>query len=330
MTIRANVRGAAWESEGYRISLPTKWIDGLLRRVAAGREGPRRGEEIGRQNSDQLRLVGSELFERVLAQALQREWSPANGISPGQRLVIESDEQELMRLLWECLYDSKGSGFLATSQRISLVRRVPQAIQAVSGERGSLDRILIVAPDSELAAPRVSGIGVIQMALDESVGLKIEVLQGEDARESSLRHAMDTFTPDVLHYSGHADWTAEARVVLSDVMIPVARLTSSWDGCVRLAVFDTSMEEGGGAALACPVLRTGASAVVVPTGPVGGRASSLFFSVLYRQLGAGDSLEVAIGEARLALELERLSWYSYALYAFDTGDLGSLRLGVQH
>jgi CHAT domain-containing protein len=156
------------------------------------------------------------------------------------------------------------------------------------------------------------------------VGKAFQVEYLERATLKSLRIALLETSPHVVHWIGHGDLAAEVRegeLLFEEedrnaVPVPGAVLAEYFrDTYVRLVVLNGCetgrIPEDPLAGVATALVRAGLPAVIAMQRPVLDDSAIRFSEALYTRLAAGDPVDVALSEARLALftqDQESLEW----------------------
>lgn len=275
---------------------------------------------------DHPETVGRRLFDALFSGAIHQRFLEAlgrlgRGEDRGLRLQIRASIEspivaEANALPWEYLYRSDNGSFLALDRRFALVRNLCLAIpHRRSPDTGKLRLLIAIASPAELdpleTEEECRSIG----SLWEGSGLlKVDLLAHttlERLREQLLVHHYHG-----LHLIGHGcfdDLTGDGEILLEDSEGSEAPCAGR-DLAIQLAdrtslrwVFLNACSTGCSNALrpfgglATALLRTGVSAVVAMQRPVTDRSAIIFSSWFYRRLAAGDPIETAVTEGRLAV-----------------------------
>ncbi|SDT11511.1 CHAT domain-containing protein [Actinoplanes derwentensis] len=259
------------------------------------------------------------------------------------RLTISSGMADLTGLPWECLQIPDLRIVAGLTVKLSVVRRVGDAI---AGDRSIGTTLRVLAVHSE---PR--GLAQLPGARQELRLLRASFAEAEqqgwaslttieDATERDLRESLRRVRPHVLHYTGHSGIINDtATLILQDHHGAPALLTAEqlavqlWDSGVVLAVLngcDTGVDPGvpGQAAFGvCQnIVRQGVPAVVATIRPVLDNAGLRFAQEFYQALMDGYPLEASVTEARKGIFMQGWDWSAWALFAADPSALEPVRL----
>jgi hypothetical protein len=244
------------------------------------------------------------------------------------RLQLRIDLPELARLHdlpWELLYDSDLEEFLGLSRQTLFVRSldVPRPERPLTIPKPL--RILAIAAD--LQGPEYGSLELARelnnlrtAARQERV--ELEVL--EDARRESLAAALAKQRFDILHVLGHGWFDAEngrgglcfkapdgtvERVDGRDLAVELREFRDLQ--VVFLNACSTGRAAGDGrkspfAGAATALVLGGFPAVVAMRARISDRAAIGFSHAFYQRLLAGDPIEEAVRQGRLALHRERI------------------------
>jgi tetratricopeptide (TPR) repeat protein len=292
-----------------------------------GRDLVRQGERSG-TNPVSAREIGDRLFQALfigeardlLVGSLRK--SPDRGLRI--RLRLDPEMAEVLALPWECLHLPESSGFLGLSRRILFVVAVdlPQPLEPPLAALRL--RVLAVA-SSPRGLPRLdlgSECRHLEAAARWHLWLKVSLLIGagrEQLREALLRGLRKLSRPfHVLHFMGHGSFERGEGVLLftrpdgGPQRVSGRELASELEGfsALRLVVLNACHSarapESSGfdpfAGVALALVRNGVPAVIAMRSRIPDRAAIVFTRALYRRLAAGDPVDVAIAEARLAIE----------------------------
>ncbi len=249
---------------------------------------------------------------------------------------------ELVDLPWELLYDGVLDRFLAASNRTPLVRTLdvppapprppePPPLRMLVVVSGPADRPLL---DAATEWNRVAEAARVPVGDGRLLLQRLD-----DARPETVRDALRTSRPHVLHYVGHGGYdpaTQQGTLVLEGEdgngrslrAEEVASLVAEAPD-LRLVVLNSC--EGSRSSMVDPfagtaqaLLGLGVPAVVGMQFEVSDDAAIGFSRGFYGALCAGAPVETAVGEARLAMmtEGEGSEWATPVLYA--AGDQGPI------
>jgi CHAT domain len=240
---------------------------------------------------------------------------------------------KLALLPWELLYDPGRRLFLARGDRHLLIVRFLDLLQptVVSALQPPL-RILIAAP-SPAGLPALCSQLESELISRSARGAGFEIEQLEEPTLDGLRNKLLLSRFDVLHFIGHGEFVeGEGMLLLGPTggvpQIVKADLFASHIAGTRLRLVvlnacDTArLASGAGvdpfAGLAAALMRNGVAAVVAMQFPISDTAAVAFSASLYSRLAAGDRLDTAVTEARLAIHRENensLEWATPVEYA---------------
>lgn len=275
--------------------------------------------------------LGSALFAALFGGAvgtLFYECLSRAGRTEGLRIQLrfdltDAEVADLVTLPWEYLYSERRGEFLALQGKTPVVRYVEVPRPVELGALPSRLRILVAVsnptdvPALDVAAERRK----IERALGDSESLDVAFLD-QPSRESlaaTLREAMRQGRPfHGLHFIGHGglDSRSGRGVLCFATAEGTSRPVSGEELARELAnypdlrlVFLNACETGKAAPAAQPfggvaaaLVRTGVLAVVAMQQPISDVSAIEFSRVLYEHLVAGDAVDTAVTEARLALD----------------------------
>jgi tetratricopeptide (TPR) repeat protein len=284
--------------------------------------------DLSAASSVSAREIGDRLFKALfvgeardlLIGSLRK--SPDRGLRI--RLRLDPEMAEVLALPWECLHLPESPGFLGLSRRILIVVSVDLPQPPEPPLAALRLRVLAVA-SSPIGLPRLdleSECRHLEAAAGWRRWLKVTLLPGadrEDLREALLRSLRKLRRPfHVLHFMGHGSFEHGEGVLLftsrdgSPQRVTGRELASELEGfsALRLVVLNachsarapegSGFDPFGGVALA--LVRNGVPAVIAMRSQIPDRAAIAFTRALYRRLAAGDAVDVAMAEARLAIE----------------------------
>lgn len=276
---------------------------------------------------ERLRELGGRLFRAVfqgdVGRLFDRAWGRVEGDPDhGLHLRVQLDPGDrradlLARIPWELLYREDLGSFLARSRKTPVSRQLEALHRMPALERPERLRILIVAPRPGGDPPLA--LEAEQRRLTEAVGRlpEVEVAHLEPPTRSELREVLLEQPRNVLHLMGHGDFdlsSGEGFFHLEDGEGGLDRV-SARDledeltgppglGLVVLNACSSGTWSGGSrvhAGLAPALASAGVPAVLAMQAPISDAAALALTRTLYRRLAAGDPLETALVEARLAL-----------------------------
>jgi len=301
---------------------------------AAGRHlqppGGAAGSFDGLEADERLRAVGGALFTALFPEPVRRRWDECVAEvaqRPGRalRLVLKSDPTcrataDLHRLPWELLRDPRTGAYLALSRKTQLVRQLALDELPVLDEPKPERRLRVLAVLS--LPPGVDGLDLARerRTIDEAVAGRpeIELTVLEDPTFAALTEALRAERFHVLHFMGHGAFdrgSGQGCLLLAGAgggpeRVPAERLAQvarDLDS-LRLVVLnacDTGRTPGGGeepfTGLAHALVRGGVPAVLAMQLPIPDQAAVELSRVFYRRLAAGEAVDEALAEARVAV-----------------------------
>ena len=322
-----------------QLPFPMRCADGVMEALEASVRGDRRHlapeptplSEGGRGTPhDSLVEIGASLFRALFPAPVRRRWDECVeevGERPGAglRLVLKSDPTcgataDLHRLPWELLRDPRSGEFLALSRKTQPIRQLALdqiAVLDVPAPATKL-RILVV-----LSCP--SGVESLDLArerrkIEEAVAerseIELQVLANPTFGEVTETLRCGGF--HVLHYMGHGAFdraTGEGRLIVADAdggaaALPAERLAQVIRDVdtLRLVVLNAcdtgrsaTATEQPFTGLAHALLRGGVPAVLAMQLPIPDGAAIELSRVFYRHLAAGEAVDEALAEARVAV-----------------------------
>jgi class 3 adenylate cyclase/tetratricopeptide (TPR) repeat protein len=323
---------AAWETAGLQDGAPRTSeellydeaaVTQIVDRIEALLAGADREGRVSTQNLEDLAALGRQLAEQLLSPGIRTRL--AESVAP--ELVLSLDDQ-LPGIPWELVHD--GREFLGL--RFAVGRVIAGARQlAASRPRegaGTLKVALVADPDGSAPA-----------ALPEAVQLSTH-LDGRPEYQAVVNDRTVTRhqfiaqfgTSDIVHVIGRAEYAA-AGFILADGVVTASDLSRLPAGASvpRLLFFTAAEPSTPGRnphdgktvfGLATAVLTTGVKHFVGSRRAVPGPAGFRLAYEFYRQLAAGQSVGVALREARReAVRREgktALTWAACALFGDPT------------
>ncbi|HLX06507.1 MAG TPA: CHAT domain-containing protein [Thermoanaerobaculia bacterium] len=260
------------------------------------------------------------LFTDEVGELYSAAWSAALAANQGLRIRLHLRPRNpelawLTRLPWELLYDERAGGFPCLNPLNPMVRHLdlPRPVERAAFQLPL--RVLVVAANpAGLSALDLQGE---QEAMAASRQVRVEVLAGpgpEDLRRELLRGRYQ-----VVHFMGHglsdadqgslvfATPGGQPRLVTGSALSQLIQGAPAPGLTVLNACQSAVVPRGSGAdplaGVAGALVRGGQAAVVGMQLPIPDRAALTFSKHLYARLAAGDLLEAAVAEARLALYL---------------------------
>ncbi len=345
------IASPAGEGDGsFRVPVSRDELERIAAHVASGVEHSRRrrrglvpdnARNEGPVAPPELRDVGARLFQALFAPGVRSRYDHSLGqimrqADCGLRLKLHMalDEPATARLHdlpWEYLLRPDDGAFLGLSRGTAIVRYLSLPLPS---ERPLLPlplRILAIT-----AAPR----GEQELALDQEMsalhaawravpGVEVEHLP--DATLDALRQALLERECHVLHFMGHGglglagegmlcfeDGDGGVRAVSGPELAQQLRDFKS----LRLVVLNACDSARAVAAApftgaATALLQAGVPAVLAMQFPITDEAALAFSQMFYRRLAAGDPVDTAVAEGRLAVQRRlpgTLEWGTPALF----------------
>jgi len=286
----------------------------------ADREG-----RIPKQNLEDLGGLGRLLWEQLLPAGVRARL----GETTAPELLLALDDQ-LTRIPWELLHD--GREFLCL--RFAMGRVITAARQLAASKpresKGPLKVALVADPQGTLPEAQRAGT-----QLGAQLGDRPEYQVVVNDRTVSRAEFLAQFTTcDVVHVAGQAEYAgAGGGFALADGHISatdLARLPG--DATVPQLLFFAASEplvaggnrhgEAAVFGLATAILMAGVRHFVGSRRAVGGVAGAQFAQEFYGQLAGGQSIGVALRDARREVVRRHgkseLTWASYVLYGDPT------------
>ncbi|HSL82209.1 MAG TPA: CHAT domain-containing protein [Thermoanaerobaculia bacterium] len=277
-----------------------------------------------------LRAVGGALFTALFPEPVRRRWDECVAEvapRPGRalRLVLKSDPTcrataDLHRLPWELLRDPRTGGYLALSRKTRLVRQLALDELPVLEEPKPERRLRVLAV---LSLP--PGVDALDLARErqriaEAVAGRpeIELTVLEDPTFAELTETLRAERFHVLHFMGHGAFdpgSGQGCLLLAGAgggpervaAERLAQVVRDLDS-LRLVVLnacDTGRTPGGAeepfTGLAHALVRGGVPAVLAMQLPIPDGAAVELSRVFYRRLAAGEAVDEALAEARVAV-----------------------------
>ena len=304
-------------------------IGQALQRVEAVVGGADRDGRVSKQNLEDLAGLGRLLWEQLLPAATRARI----GQSTAAELVLTLDDQ-LARVPWELLHD--GREFLCL--RFGVGRVVTTAKQLAASKprqaSGPLKVAVVADPQGTLADAQSEGTQ-LGTQLDDRPEYQVAV---NDRQVSRAEFLAQFGSNDIMHVAGQVEYDAAnpaaGGFVLGDGRVTASELGRLPSGAtVPRLMFFTACETDGGAGrnrhgeaavfgLASAILTDGVRHFIGSLRATPGPAGFHFAHEFYRQLATGQSVGVAVREARRESARRhgkvQLTWASYVLYGDPT------------
>jgi hypothetical protein len=322
--------------------LPADLNDGVLPGLTTGARdvGGPGAPQSGRDGPTLAREIGCRLFRALLSGAVGQLYTSCLGAVPdprhGLRLRLHLDASvtpELVMLPWELLYWPERSEHLGL-QRLSPVVRYFDLPRSVDAPPFAPPLRVLLVPARGAAGAGLDlerEICLIQEALREN-GTEVEAL--ERATLERLRERMLRRTFHAAHFMGHGTFDRSSGAGFLQLesedgqaeRVPGEVLAAHLNGCLpRLTVInacnsgrsaaDTRL--GAFAGVASSLVRSGLTAVVAMSSPITDRAAIAFSKALYKEIAAGEPVDAAVAEGRLAIyraDRSSLEWATPMLF----------------
>lgn len=327
-------------------------VEALLRSIEAELESPVRRDSIG------IEEVGRRLFESLfhgkVAAALEKSLDhlAAKGRGLRLRLAFEGDDPKLIALRalpWELLLRVEHHDFLTRQRIFALARFVELNRFFPPPEVDSTLRVLVVssAPSTEKPLDLGAELEAIRDSLD-APSFEVEVLEHPGILD--LRPALLRKKWHVLHFMGHGRFEereGQGYVVFenkdgSSDRVTATNLAENLKGLEALRLVVLNSCSGGAwprregqdpfSSIAPALLRAGVPAVVATQFRISDDSAIEFSKAFYQRLAAGDAVETAVAEGRLAIynsEPDSCEWVTPVLF-LATREGGILDFGDPH
>lgn len=331
--LQVQVDTPAGSSEWQELALPKlDEVERLAQQALLDASRRGRGDEPARRLG---RALFAALFDRQVLGRYQATLGPSRAGAPPLRLRFHlgagsAGETTLHRLPWELLCEpGHGEGrLLALDRRLSVVRHLTVADGVTLTPKPPRLRVLVAAAEGR--APSVppldlgAEIEAIRAACRDQGAVAVEVLR--PATLEALIARLRGGGVHVLHLIGHGDLAAaDGVVLLPDTGGRLApwhgeRLAAQLDGLspLRLVVLNAcrTAEAVAGrpfAGVAGAFLARGLPAVVAMQAPISDLAAAAFAAAVFERLAAGDGLDAAVAEGRLAISRRRPRTFEWAV-----------------
>jgi tetratricopeptide (TPR) repeat protein len=233
------------------------------------------------------------------------------------RLRIDPDLGHVMALPWELLHIADTDDFLSADRYFSVVRSLDVMRSVVSAARAGRRRILAVSLSPE-------GYDDLDLAKERrtlaAAAKDADVVFRENLGRKELRAVLHKGGFHVLHLMGHG--TFDASLATGFLLFAGANgspepvsgqdLAEEIKGCreLRLVVLNACHSaraaEGNGvhpfAGVASALVQGGVPAVVAMRSRISDQAAIAFTEAFYQQLAAGEEIDTAVAEGRLAIQ----------------------------
>lgn len=289
--------------------------------------------EMTNFSNDNIESFGTELAEMTLPNSIR---SILKTVEDSPLVVIH--DSEASRVPWETLCidgwfpaERKGLSRKYAAENLSVAKWLETRRLAKQ-----LNILLVINPTGDLAGAQAEGKAVRKL-LAADRGIEATILERSDATWSSLREELRSGRYDVLHYAGHAFFDPVDRF-RSGLICHEGRVLSGTDlagigglpalafinGCEAARVRSRGDRRDGQTAqdrieknvsLAEAFLRGGIANYVGTYWPVGDSAAQTFSETFYRAVLKGESLSVALLDARKEVrKTGSIDWADYVHY----------------
>ncbi|MBP8292468.1 MAG: CHAT domain-containing protein, partial [Caldilineaceae bacterium] len=264
-----------------------------------------------------LRTLATTFTQAVLPSPIWTCWRESIGRAgaAGLRLRVRTSDAAAS-LPWELLYDAAHGSFLALDPATPVVRYLEGPIAAPLLSAPATVRALVTsasAPAAQLFVDR-SEVATVAAALSAAWPGRCQVTQIAQLTPALLQERLMLLKPHIFHFAGHATAHPDAAshiLVLAaaggyidplDEKTLAALLGAAQTRLVMLNACVTA-EEGAErwSGLAQQLVRGGVPAVVAMHTTIDDDLAVRFAHAFYRALAAGDALDVAATQGRLAL-----------------------------
>lgn len=309
----------------------------------------------GRLDSDQAIEFGEALGACLLPASGRQRWSESLRYleeDEALRLRLKFDAWQVADLPWELIYVARPTvwagrkgedGFLALDRRVSIVRYEYTDYPLIPfqpGDDATIRQLVVLSEVKEYdVLDLTSEATSIADSLQSVTNLALEVVEAPtvEALQQALERPVHIF-----HYAGHGGFEKEMGPRFGEMKgigilflagsdgnatpFPAPKLALNLVRCgVRIACLNTAESatrdrsnrlSGLAPALAC----AGIPVVIGFTGSIPDRSATLFSRTFYRNLAAGNSVDAAVTNARLAMYTQagdigrQLDWSQPVLY----------------
>jgi hypothetical protein len=291
--------------------------------------------QAARQPSLQPQQIGQALFDALFVGPIRENLLSSLGLIGSQdhrglriRLVIDPELADQVGCWpWELLYRRETRDFLSRDVRTPIVRQLEVQRPSLTPTPISRLRVLVVLANPEDVVHLNVGREreLIESAVASTPGIDPHFL--EPPTIEALRARVREASFDVLHFVGHGDLDASGQgtvafedpqgraravtgAVLADTLkglSPVRLVVLNSCETARLPRNAAGYDPFLGAASA--LIMAGLPAVVAMQFPITDRAALGFCGAFYRNLAAGDPVEGAVAEGRMAIfQADSSSW----------------------
>ena len=298
----------------------------VLERLGMERRALRRG-----RLSDQrarIRDWGLCLFEALFSGEIQQIFDRERGRVASQeerglRLQLkfkgrDQSSRTLQELPWELLYCPSRRQHLACDRKFAIVRflEVPMVSAPLTGDR-PMRVLVLIAPSSSVPLDVERERRILHQSLSRYPDIEIEYVVPPTA--AALRALLLEKRYHILHYIGHgySDESSSSSGLLLEARDGEEQRVRGDEFALnlrgiaqpRVVVLNACHTARGGVgagqqpfhSVASAMVEAGIPAVVAMREEFSGQSAVAFTDALYRRLLAGDAIEAAVAEARIAL-----------------------------
>jgi CHAT domain-containing protein/lipopolysaccharide biosynthesis regulator YciM len=282
------------------------------------------------ERNKRMRGFGENLYKKVFSKKMTKSLKEALKNTDWLRFVIRIDEKakELSQIPWEFLHDS--SDFIACNEKISLYR-CPQGIKysPLPSIDNKIKILCLISNPLDLEDKHRLNAEIEQermlQALNSALATQnIEIEFEDEANLENLEAAFDEGKYHILHYSGHGSFSKEkgGELLLEDESgkahpVGLQKLESIFKKgmakglrLIFLSGCQTAKTRGRDAFkdLARPLLKIGMPAIIAMQYSMYDESGILLAEIFYKGVARGDSIDVALNNARRRLRLNEKPW----------------------
>jgi hypothetical protein len=328
------IRSPAGEAEAPFVNpISTTELDGLWWTALAARQANRDLKSNSTLSTSSplaaelsLEDLGDRLFQALFQGPVRSCWARSLAESEqlaarGLRLKLQLNVADphiasLVELPWECLFSAEQGGFLGLQRKTPILRHLRLPLPVGQAPVAQPLRILTVSSQPRSMPPLALGDEgeKIIAALGNLPG--VETLQLHNPSVEDLREALLQREFHVLHFMGHGGFDPKSGQGLlyftgrDGFPVPVSGtlLASHLASLSTLRlVFVNACETARASArapfagVATALLRVGVLAVIAMQRPIQDGSALEFSRTVYHRLAAGDPIDAAVTEGRLAI-----------------------------
>jgi hypothetical protein len=288
------------------------------------------------------KALGRDLFNAVfgggIGELYASCWTAATDAEQGVRTRLhlrprEADQATLSRIPWELMYDGRRGVYMGLDPQSPLVRHLDLPRPAEQRNFEFPLRVLVAAssPHGAQALNLEGEQNLLRSALAGLERVQVEIL--DSASPERLREKLLSGSYQILHFMGHGLVDEEGGSLLfsrsdgsavsvsGDSLAHILQGTAAPTLTLLNACSSAAVPYGRGSdpleGVAAALVRGGQAAVVGMQFSITDRAALLFSAAFYERLSAGESVEAAVAEARLAISLncpESSEWAAPVLF----------------